>query len=211
MSSESHIRDIEWLRRDFARNNKGRPFDHFFCPMLLKDEKTELILGHVVNEEFKPEFKIQQRQDIDSWYGSMFEGDFLTLVRHQEGVITDLFVPKKPPPRGLRPVLKAGEEEIRYYPLKDDDLPINEHTLMEINTKNGPFMRLGLKKAPEEVLALTRLKWHTEVFGDFRVAALVSMIKAAYLTLFWKLGYKYALSTAGLSVGRSILGRFVIV
>jgi hypothetical protein len=212
MSSGSHSRNFEWLRADFARNNNGRPPDHFYCPMLMRDEKADLLLGHVVNEKFKvvPEFKIQQRQDIDNWYGSMFEGDFLTLMRHQEGSITDLFEPGNPPPRGVRPVIKAGGEEIRYYPLKGDDKPINEHTLMEINAKNGAFMRLALKKSPKEVLALRQVKWHSEVFADFRIAALVSLIKAAYLTLFWKLGYKYTLSAAGLSVGHDILGRFFL-
>jgi hypothetical protein len=82
MTSESTTRSIDWLRADYARMN-GAPFQHFFCPMLMKDEPAELILGHVVNEKFKdvPEYKIIQRGDIDSWYGSMLEGDFLTLVR----------------------------------------------------------------------------------------------------------------------------------
>jgi hypothetical protein len=116
------------------------------------------------------------------------------------------------PPRGLKPVIKAGAEEVGYYHLKDDpdDRPIDEHTLMEMNNKNGDFLRLALKKSPEEVMSLQHVKWRSEVFSDFRVAALVSMIKAAYLTLFWKLGYRYALSSAGLSIGHDILGRFYL-
>jgi hypothetical protein len=210
MAPDCRTRDLEWLRADYARET-GTPFQHFYCPMLMKDEQVGLMMGHVVNEKFEevPEFKIKQRQDIDSWYGSMFESDFLTLMRNQGKKIDDLFFGAKAP-RGLRPVIKAGEEEVAHYQLKDDpeNMPINEHTLLEINDKNGRFMRLALKKTPEQVLALQNVKWQSEAFGDFRIAALVSTIKAAYLTLFWKLGYQYALSTAGLSVGYDLLGRF---
>jgi hypothetical protein len=212
MTTEPRTRDIEWLRADYERQT-GSPFRTFYCPMLMRDELPEPILGHVVPEKFEgvPEYKIIQRPDIDNWYGSMFEADFLTLTRHQGENIHDLFFGGKPA-RGLKPKIVAGGEDISYYILKDDpeDMPINEHTLMEINGKNGGFLRLALKKSPEEVQALQHVKWHSEVFGDFRVAALVSIIKAAYLTLFWKLGYQYTLSSAGLSVGREILGRFFL-
>ncbi|MHB1424925.1 MAG: type II toxin-antitoxin system MqsA family antitoxin [Gemmataceae bacterium] len=209
----SRTRGLEWLRTDYTRA-LGSPFQHFYCPMLMKDESVELMLGHVVNEKFKdvPEFKIKQRQDIESWYGSMFEADFLTLMQHRDKNIEDLFFAGKAP-CGLKPVIKAGPQEIEYYQLQDDpeDLPIDEHTLIEINGKNGGFMRLALKKSPEEILSLQHVKWHSEAFGDFRIAALVSTIKAAYLTLFWKLGYQYTLrSSAGLSVGHDMLGRFFV-
>jgi hypothetical protein len=191
----------------------GAPFEHFYCPMLMKDEPAELILGHVVNEKFEdvPEFKITQRKDIDGWYGSMFEADFLNLVRFQERTVHDENLFEGKPPPALKPVITVGGEPLDYYHLKDpDNTPINEHTLMEINRKNGEFLRIALKKTAEEVMALQNLKWQTEVFADCRIAAVVSVIKAAYLTLFWKLGYRYVLSTAGLSIGRELLGRFYL-
>jgi hypothetical protein len=195
------------------RNNDGRPFEHFFCPMLMEDAPAELMLGHIVNEKFEevPEFKIKQRKDIDGWYGSMFEADFLTLMRNKNKDIGDLIFGGKAP-RGLKPMIKAGGAEIEYYTLKDDPshTPINEHTLLELNGKNDGFLRLALKKAPEEILSLKDLKWHSEVFGDFRLSALASIIKAAYLTLFWKCGYQYALSLSGRSVGHDLLGRFYL-
>jgi hypothetical protein len=54
----------------------------------------------------------------------------------------------------------------------------------------------------------TAKKWQISVEGDFRLCSLVTIIKAAYLTLFRLMGYPYALSTAGLSVGYYMLGRF---
>src|ERR1700722_11717616 len=156
VAPEARTRDIDWLRADYARMNSD-PFRHFFCPMLMNDEPSELILGHVVNEKFKdvPDFTIIQRKDIDGWYGSMFEADFLTLVRFQEKNVNDMFFGNKPP-RGLKPTIKAGDEEVGYYHLNadPDDKPIDEHTLMEMNNKNGDFLRLALKKSPKEVMAL---------------------------------------------------------
>jgi hypothetical protein len=222
MSADSKTRNLDWLRADYLRT-QGHPFEHFYCPMLMKDEPTDLMLGHVANVKFEdvPEYKLVQRKDIDGWYGSMFEADFLNLVRFQNKQITDLFFWGKPrrrkkndhkTPPMLKPLIKAGEQEIPYYYLSDklDELPVNEHTLLEMNSQNGDFLRLALKKTPDEVRALQHVKWHSEIFGDFRVAVLVSCIKAAYLTLFWKLGYGYTLSAAGMSVGREILGRFFL-
>src|SRR5690348_16595378 len=127
VASESRTRNIDWLQADYARMN-GAPFQHFFCPMLMEDERTEWILGHVVNEKFKdvPEFTVIQRKDIDSWYGSMFEADFVTLVRFHGKNVNDILFGDKPP-RGLKPVIKAGEEEVGYYHLKGDpdDKPID--------------------------------------------------------------------------------------
>jgi hypothetical protein len=180
--------------------------------MLMRDEPTELILGHVVNEKFErvPEFKVTQRKDIDGWYGSMFEADFLTLVRHQTKNMVDLFFDGKPP-RGLRPVIKAGNEEIEYYLLKaTDQLPTGQHTLLEMTGKDGKTLRIALKRPPGEIKPLTNFKWHSEAIGDFRIAALVSVIKAAFLTLFWKAGYGYALSLAGRSIGYDLLGKFYL-
>jgi len=212
VSAESRTRSLEYLRADYERVEKVT-FKHFYCPMLMKDEPVDLMLGHVVNEKFAsvPEFKLVQRKDIDSWYGSVFESDFLSHSRFQGKGVDDVFFGSKPP-RGLRPIISAGGQEIGYYGLGDDPdtMPTDAHTLMEMNGKNGGFLRIALKRPPAEILMLQHQKWQSEVFADYRVASMVSLIKAAYLTLFWKLGYQYVLSSAGLSVGRSILGYFFL-
>jgi len=45
---------------------------------------------------------------------------------------------------------------------------------------------------------------------DARLAALVSLLKAAHLTLFEMLGYEYALSAGGHFLGKTILGDFYL-
>ena len=67
---------------------------------------------------------------------------------------------------------------------------------------------IGLKMSRQELIATAGEQWEVVMFKDTRVAALVSLIKAAHLTLFWLLGYRYATSAAGLFVGRDILGQF---
>jgi hypothetical protein len=45
---------------------------------------------------------------------------------------------------------------------------------------------------------------------DIRLPALVSLLKAAHLTLFEMLGYRYALSAGGIFLGRDVLGKFFL-
>jgi hypothetical protein len=71
-------------------------------------------------------------------------------------------------------------------------------------------VRLVLKQRPEDFEARIKRDWRVVVAQDSRVTALVSVIKAAYLTLFRMLGYRYALSAAGIEVGHSILGNFFL-
>jgi hypothetical protein len=53
-------------------------------------------------------------------------------------------------------------------------------------------------------------KWRIAIEKDIRLPALVSVIKAAYLTVFVMLGYSYALSAGGRLVGWDILGKFFL-
>ena len=61
---------------------------------------------------------------------------------------------------------------------------------------------------PTEVIASKGKRWEVEISRDVRVPMLVSVIKAAHLTLFAMHGYNYALSSSGIFVGQQILGEF---
>jgi hypothetical protein len=74
----------------------------------------------------------------------------------------------------------------------------------------GKHVTLGMKMSLEELLASAGSKWEFEFEKDMRVGALVSLIKAAHLTMFHLLRYRYAGSAAGLFVGRDLLGRFYL-
>ena len=58
----------------------GNPFQHFFfCPILFKDERPQLCRAHVIYRGFRnsdPSWTIQ-RADVDAWFGTLFEDDFL--------------------------------------------------------------------------------------------------------------------------------------
>jgi hypothetical protein len=73
-------------------------------------------------------------------------------------------------------------------------------------TANG--LTLGQVTAGAKSNEITAIPKLIEMDG--RVAALVSLIKAAHLSLFHLLGYRYALKAAGLSVGHDVLGDFYL-
>jgi hypothetical protein len=69
---------------------------------------------------------------------------------------------------------------------------------------------LVLKGNPKSPSTGKPKKSHFAITGDFRIAALVSLIKAAHLTQFRILGYRYGCSEAAAYVGREILGHFYL-
>src|SRR5262249_3338992 len=73
--------------------------------------------------------------------------------------------------------------------------------------KGGTF-DFVLKMGLEEVLAAQDKAWRLVADKDCRLSSVISLIKAAYLTLFHMFGYAYALSGAGYAVGAQILGNF---
>ena len=59
-------RKLAALRADYAAE-VGRPFEHFFCPVLYRDEPAELCQAHIVNAAFRGSTKRRtiQRADVD--------------------------------------------------------------------------------------------------------------------------------------------------
>ena len=97
---------LETLRFDY-REVTGKPFLHFFCPVLFQDEDAALCRAHIVNSAFPDSCRrwTVQRADVDSFYGSAFESDFVDLqYRGQhltDDAITDPLLSKSCGPRGL--------------------------------------------------------------------------------------------------------------
>src|SRR5690349_20508560 len=83
-------------RADYAAVT-GKPFRHFYCPILHVDEPVPLQRGHVVNEAFagSPGAWVVQRQDVDSFYGSFFEADFEVLQYGPKATKLNVFADKK--------------------------------------------------------------------------------------------------------------------
>lgn len=197
---------LEELRADFA-SLTGAPFKHFFCPVLFVDEDVALCKGHVVSQAFPSSTRrwMVQRKDVDSFYGSHFEADFQALL-YREGETPTSVLLDKNLSRSFDVTITVDGKPVDHYFAKGD---IPEHfTGFELSKDDGKSVLLGLKMDPSSAFEKADHEWETCVSKDIRVAALVSLIKAGYLTLFSMLGYRYALSVDGLLVGGHVLGQF---
>ena len=79
----THIRKrLEQLRADYE-SVSDRPWHFFYCPILHRDEETELCAGHVINQALEDTDRswTVQRKDVDNHYGTLFEGDFMALEK----------------------------------------------------------------------------------------------------------------------------------
>ena len=196
---------LDALRADY-QTVVGRPFNHFYCPILYRDEDVPLCRGHIINSAFRGSSKrwTIQREDVDVFYGAMLEGDFVTVQERGKHspleVLTD-----KTLARQLRPKLVVDGKEVEHY-IADGPVPAQ---FSEFVVEHGrERIRLAVKLEPNETLAAMDANWEIHIEKDLRVSALGSLLKVAHLTLFNMLGYLYALSEGGRFVGRTILGDF---
>ena len=182
---------LEMLRSDY-REVTEKSFSHFYCPILFQDQDAELCRAHIVNLAFPDSCKkwTVQRADVDSFYGSAFESDFVDFQYSSKHLTDDAItrlLSKK-----LRPTVYIGEKKVNHF-IASGPVPAH-YTELHVNGPDGP-VRLGLKIRPDETLSTA--EWRIAIEKDVRLAALVSMLKAAHLTLFEMLGYRYALSAGG--------------
>ncbi len=203
--SDEVRKKLEQLRADYTET-AGQPFSHFYCPILFRDEDEPLCKAHIINKAFKGSSRAWtvQRKDVDNFYGSNFESDFETLQyaksQSQAAIFMDKELHKK-----FDPKILIDDKQIDYFVTKDR-IP-EQFTPIEFK-KDEHSILVGLKMSPNAFIASADGNWDIEISKDVRVAALVSIIKAAYLTLFDMLGYRYTLSAAGEYVGHQILGEF---
>jgi hypothetical protein len=179
------------------------------APFLQRDEATGLCRGHVINQALRNSSRAWtvQRADVDSFFGRLFEADFVLLQekgRHQlEDVLGNAALDRK-----FRPQVKLNGRDVPFY-RPGPHVP-DEHTEVFMEGQTGKLVRLALKLSPSEVLSAKASSWHVGFERDLRLPALVSLLKAAHLTMFAMLGYQWALSAAGHFVGSEILGKFYL-
>ena len=184
----------------------GSPFYHFFCPILYRDEDTKLCRAHVINAAFRDSDRscTVQRADVDAFYGSLFEAEFLAIQEKDRNwggeVLSD-----KTLARQLRPRLILDGADVEYYHPKGD-IPL-EHSAVKLSTPTRE-VQLVLKRPPETIP--DGLAGVVQIEKRFPLAGLVSLLKAAHLTLFHLLGYHYAVSAGGYFLGKTVLGDFFL-
>lgn len=208
MDTEGQTR-LNELQADFEEAS-GNPFSYFYCPILYRDEDVELCKGHIVNAAF-PDIRrhwIVQRAGVDSFFGRCFESEFVN-IQHQGSVGASSSMVDKELSKTFRPsILLCGSPVPYYYSPEAIATPPN-HSKLQLVTEVGT-VDLRLKLSPEQVGATNHKDWEIRVEKDMRLPALVSLLKAAHLTLFKMLGYRYVLSAGGHFMGRSILGDFFL-
>ena len=196
-------RKLDELRSDYEAVT-GSTFSHFYCPILFQDDATKLCKAHIVNQAFAESSRAWtvQRTDIDGFYGSMFEADFVTIQdwnHTPDEIIADPSLSQR-----LRPEILLGGDVVQHFVACG---PVPNH-FTEALASGG--VRLGLKIRPDDAAAAMSKGCEMKLGKDARLPALASLLKAAHLTLFDLLGYRYALSTGGRYLGRTILGEFFL-
>jgi hypothetical protein len=200
-------RKLDELRSDY-QTVAGSPFSHFYCPIVFRDEDVDLCQAHIVNRAFSESSRnwTVQRKDVDNFYGGIFEGDFVDIQyrgkQSPDEVIVDPDLSKK-----LRPEILLGGEKVEHFVARG---PVPDRfTEVVVGGPRGAI-RLGLKIHPDDASAAMSKGWQILIEKDIRLPALVSLLKAAHLTLFEMLGYRYALSAGGSFLGRTVLGDFFL-
>jgi hypothetical protein len=204
---ENARRKLEFHRADHETVT-GRPFEHFSCPILFVDEDVRLQRGHVINEDFRdaPDTWTIQRTDVDSFYGGMFEREHLLSARLKGKRCLDLLFDNYLY-RECHPKLIHDGQQLKYFPRREEewsDPPPPGHHKCDITHYDETIQICikGLTESPDVQ------HMHFVVLKDLRLAAFVSLLKAAHLSMFSLFGYRYVYSDAGIMLGRDMLGAF---
>ncbi len=198
---------LEELNADF-KQVYGSEFNHFYCPILYLDRETRLCQAHIINRALldSDDTWTVQRADVDSFYGSHFEADFVLLGEKGRRSPDEVLI-NKPLAKKLKPRFYVNSEPVEhYYP--SGDVPVN-HSLIRVFSPEESEI-LAIKKTPEEMDTILNHQWEIRIEHNLNLVALVSLIKAAHLTLFKLLGYRHPLSAGGHFVGKTILGDFFL-
>lgn len=203
--SESKKQKLESLRKNY-QEVKGQPFDHFFCPILLRDQDVSLCKAHIINQAFSestPDWTIQ-REDVDKFYGRVVESEFVKLDYDQTDITAEALVDSELSKK-LQPKIKVGGNEVEHFIL-DDELP-SECTAVEYEHEDQT-VQLGLKIPPEKFVNEMN-NVNIEINLDVRVHAFVSLLKSAHLFMFDLLGYNYIFRKTGQFLGKILQDFFI--
>ena len=198
------------LKRDYE-SVTGRSWKHFFCPILYRDEETDLCRAHIVNEAFIDGDRSQtiQRSDVDNHYGTLFESDFLDVQWVDRPVANKALKDRNLRQKLALRLLSDDKVQQHYFPPSNSSVNREIHTPIELNV-DGETIPLALKQPRGEVEQKLEGRWEFRVEKDASLAAVVSLLKSAHLTLFHLLGYKYVFSPGGQLLGRNALGEFFL-
>lgn len=186
--------ELEKLKKDYALDG-GESFKHFFCPILLKDEDKEVCMGHIINKSIPNSCRkmIPQRKDIDNFYGSLFETYFITAVKAKVPSAVEVLLDPDLS-REIPVEVSVAGEKVQHYEYRGDKAP--SHSIIQLRDGDEKVADLVLKIS-EKVLQASGNKIQIAINRNFVPEATASLLKAAHLTMFSTLGYRYVFSPAG--------------
>jgi hypothetical protein len=207
MAEELHRR-LEELRNDFAEQT-GHRFEHFYCPILRRDEPSPLCRGHIVPDAFDTCGKwLPQRQDVDNFYGSVAEADFVRVVEDRGKRLPDLWLDPTLRKRHRPKIQFHGKPLGHYFPemvsSRSGQVPVEV-----VDDRTGTIHNVALRITLDEARSLDGKDVQLVVDRDYRPAVIASVLKAAHLTLFGMLGYRYVFSPPGIYLA-DILAAFFL-
>lgn len=197
--SQQKIRfDLDQLQQDFEHCT-GSTFKHFYCPILWSDEEVDLCLGHIINGALEdcPRTTILQRKDVDGFYGSLFENKFIAAQR-ADGLKAHEILGDKNLRREIPIAFEVDGKKVKHYKLNKHKA--KNHCGVKLDVGNNHFLDVALAIDPEELESAQSVTVTAE--RDCSPDYTATMLKAAHLTLFRILGYKYVFGTAGAEVAR---------
>ena len=181
--------NLEALRDDFE-SVRGKPFKHYFCPILHVDENVQLSKGHVVPKSMGGVSRVLQRKDVDNNFGSFFEAeaaDFITLDPNDALLGGN--------PETMRRVARRFKPQI----LADGmDKPI-DGTYRKVGDDIHIVVSLDDLGIDPDNVPKTIVAKRIHSF-DARSSVLATALRTSHLCWFQKLGYRYVFSNEGLLV-----------
>jgi hypothetical protein len=166
---------LEKLRADHESVH-AEPFQHFSCPILLKDEVATLCAGHVVNAAFPntTRTRVLQREDVDNFYGSAVEGHFTTVVNADNPTVEDLLT--NPALRNALPwkITVDGNTADSYGP-KGNVPPTHSVVAFELGGEHA--LTLALKVSEDELEAAKNVQ--IVLNRDYVPEAVAALLKSA--------------------------------
>lgn len=169
---------------------------------------ADLCRAHIVNQAFAGVSGqwVVQRADVDNFYGAHFESEFVKL-QSRSTIDAAICIFDRALAKKFGPTILLNGSPVEFYHPKASSKTPSNHTRIEFQTDYSR-VDLALKLNPEDVMHSDEQAWELHLEKDLRLPALVSLLKAAHLTLFRMQGYRYALSDGGRFLGKSILGDF---
>ena len=146
---EAQLQQLDKLRAGYSALT-GSHFQHFSCPILFVDDDVPLCRAHIVNRAFKQYTRrwTVQRSDVDAFFGSVVESDFVTLPdRINLNAVSVLM--DRDLSRRFKPEVWLDGKRIPHY-LTGGPVPPNH---LELAVDGAPSNhRLVLKLEPKHML-----------------------------------------------------------